>query len=105
MAMTALDIFLSIAIFSFGLLTLLAGMFTAYFGAGRSRKIGMGLTIFGLLALFLWFGLAFLSIPAVKSLAPNWDSLGVLRALVAVVGSVVGGAIALGLFLVSIMKA
>jgi len=103
--MTALDIFLSIAIFSFGLLTFLSGLFTAYFGAGRSRKIGMGLTVFGILALVIWLGLAFLDVSALRALAPNWDYVGVVKALVAVVGGIVGAIVALGLFLVSIMKA
>lgn len=104
MPMTAVDIFLSIALFSFGVLTLLAGGFTAYFGAGKSRRIGFGLAVVGLLALFLWIGLAFVSIPALQNLA-QWDSREVLRALVAVVGSVIGAVVALGIFLVSIMKA
>jgi hypothetical protein len=105
MAMTALDIFVNIVIFSFGLVTLLAGVFTAYFGAGKSRKIGIGLAVFGLFALFLWVGFAFLNIPALQNMFPRWNFVDIARAVVAVVASVVGAAIALGLFLVSIMKA
>lgn len=99
------DVFWSILIFSFGLFTLLAGLFTAYFGAGKSRAIGFVLSIVGVLAILVFASL-------------TWDVAGdlitplfaasrqaILWSLMGVVASAVGAIAALVVFLVSIMKA
>lgn len=99
------DVFGSILLLSFGLFTLLSGVFTAYFGAGKSRKIGLGLTIIGLLALVLFAGFTSNNVPALANLGIAWSSTEVAQGIVAVIAAGVGAFLALGLFLVSIMKA
>ncbi|HEV8361158.1 MAG TPA: hypothetical protein VGR28_11960 [Candidatus Thermoplasmatota archaeon] len=103
MALT--DVFSSILVLSFGLFTLLSGVFTAYFGAGKSRKIGLGLTIIGLLALIIFAGLTWGGVAALQNLGVAWSSREVMEGIVAVIAAGVGAFLALGLFLVSIMKA
>ena len=104
-SMPLTDTFGSILLLSFGLFTLLAGVFTAYFGAGKSRKIGLGLTIIGLLALILFAGFTWGGVAALNNLGIAWSSAEVAAGIVAVIAAGVGAFLALGLFLVSIMKA
>jgi hypothetical protein len=99
------DVFGSILLLSFGLFTLLSGVFTAYFGAGKSRKIGLGLTIIGLLAVIILAGFTWGGVAALSTLGVHWDSKVVLEGIVAVIAAGVGAFLALSLFLVSIMKA
>ncbi|MCA1813947.1 MAG: hypothetical protein LC624_08345 [Halobacteriales archaeon] len=99
------DVFGSILLLSFGLFTLLSGMFTAYFGAGKSRKIGLGLTIIGFLAIIIFAGFTWGGVAALGTLGVQWDSRIVIEGIVAVIAASVGAFLALGLFLVSIMKA
>jgi hypothetical protein len=103
MALT--DVFGSILLLSFGLFTLLSGVFTAYFGAGKSRKIGLGLTIIGLVAMVVFGGLTWGGVAALERLGVGWSSAEVMAGIVAVIAAGVGAFLALGLFLVSIMKA
>jgi hypothetical protein len=99
------DVFGSILLLSFGLFTLLSGVFTAYFGAGKSRKIGLGLTIIGFLAVIIFAGFTWGGVAALQTLGVRWESRVVLEGIVAVIAASVGAFLALGLFLVSIMKA
>ena len=42
-------VFISVLLLTFGLFLILAGAFTAYFGSGKSRAIGVGLLVFGII--------------------------------------------------------
>lgn len=98
------DVFSSMALFSFAVLTLASGLFTAYFGAGASRRIGTALVVVGLVGLFLfvWFtGLFALDVEA----PVRWSSTAAVDGILGLVGAIVGGALAVVLFLASIMKA
>jgi len=97
-------VFWSMLLASFGVLVLLSGLFTAYFGAGRSRKIGLGLSMIGILALFLFAAFTFHFPQAITQVA-EWDTQLVLAGLLAVVSAILGTVLALTLFLMSIMKA
>jgi hypothetical protein len=90
-----LNTFFAILIFAFGLFTLMAGLFTAYFGAGKSRAIGITLTVLGVIGLVLFGALTW---PVVSLITPIFVAGDVVYGLVGVV-------IALVVFLVSIMKA
>lgn len=94
----------SMAVLAFGVTTFLAGAFTTYFGKGRSRGIGVGLVVVGLVvaALFAWFA-NLLPITAVPPVA--WSSTMAVDAILAVIGALIGGAVAVGVFLASIMNA
>jgi hypothetical protein len=100
--MALLYVFLAILVFAFGLFTLLAGLFTAYFGAGKSRAIGFTLAVLGILGLTVFAALTW---PIVSMIAPIFDPSEVTIALVGVLGAAVGAVIALIVFLISIMKA
>jgi len=92
--------FLTVLILVFALFMLLAGIFTAYFGSGKSRMIGVALLVVGLVVGVLW---------AVLSLGEDgmidvdlgkviWD------AFLYIVAGVLGALAAIGVFLVAIMK-
>lgn len=96
---------MSMLMLVFAIASIIAGIFTAYFGSGKSRAVGAILIIIGLIVfiLFLWFAglLAFMG-PAPLS----WAGKDVIvNGIVAVIGAVVGALIALGIFLLAIMKA
>ena len=89
----------------FAVASVIAGIFTAYFGSGKSRAVGGILVIIGLIVvvLFLWFAGV---LPFMGTSPISWAGEGVvLRGVVAVIGAIVGTGIAVGLFLLSIMKA
>jgi hypothetical protein len=93
--------FLEIFLLVFALFMILAGIFTAYFGSGKSRTVGVGLLaagiVIGLLAGLAyhdgWFG-------------GHKGMLGALvwEAFLVIVAAVIGALVAVGIFLVAIMK-
>lgn len=94
--------FLGMLLLVFALASIIAGIFTAYFGSGKSRAIGGILIIIGLIfgAIFLW-GAGVIGNPSgMLNLVGT-----VTNGIVAVIGAVVGAVIALGIFLLAIMKA
>jgi len=92
-----------VLVLSFGLTVFLSGAFTSYFGAGRSRKIGIGLVLVGLLTLFAWTTITF-GINVIISVSA-WNQEQMLTGVASVAGGVLGGVVAMALFLVSIMRA
>jgi len=92
-----------IAVVSFALFSLLAGAFTAYFGAGKSRAIGGVLLAVGLVLIILFLMLAMNKMDAPIGIL-DWHSFEVKKAFMIVLGAIVGAAVAIGLFLVAIMK-
>ena len=88
----------------FAIASIIAGIFTAYFGSGKSRGVGVVLIIIGLLVgvVFLW-GANVLKIGSLPDIL-NFTGT-VINGVVAVVGAVVGALVALGIFLLAIMKA
>ena len=98
-----LEYFLSMLMLVFAIASVIAGIFTAYFGSGKSKAVGAILIILGLLVfiLFLW-GAGVLQIGAVPDLI---DFTGVvINGIVAVAGAILGALIALGIFLLTILK-
>lgn len=99
----ALAIFSGVLVLAFGLTIFLCGLFTSYFGAGKSRKIGLGLVIVGLLTLFAWTTITF----GIRVITPveawNAEQMGV--GVSAVAAGILGGVVALALFLIAIMRA
>lgn len=100
-----LNYFLSMLMLVFAIASVIAGIFTAYFGSGKSRAVGAVLIIIGLIVfvLFLWGAnvLSFMGTP------PDIMSFSgyVVNGVAAVVGAIIGALIALGIFLLAIMKA
>lgn len=95
--------FLSMLTLVFAVASIIAGIFTAYFGSGKSRAVGAVLIIIGLIVgiIFLWFAgiLGFMGDAPISFVGVVVDSV------LAVIGAVVGALIALGIFLLAIMKA
>ncbi len=92
----AVEFILIIALL-FALFMIFAGVFTAYFGSGKSRSIGVALLVVGLV---VGFGSAYyyhVSYPG-----HLFSLLGEL--VVVLVASIIGALIAVGVFLVAIMK-
>ena len=94
--------FLSILLLVFALFLILAGLFTAYFGSGKSRTIGVALLVVGLVV-----GLLVAYFYHAGALNANHSgALGTLlwESFLVIVAAVIGALIAVGIFLVAIMK-
>lgn len=94
--------FVADLLITFGLFSLAAGAFTAYFGSGKSRKIGVALIVLGVIVLALVVAM-FLYDIGVDYRVELWSNV-VQPALVHIVGAAVGAVLALVVFLVAIMK-
>lgn len=92
--------FLTVLILVFALFMLLAGIFTAYFGSGKSRMIGVVLLVIGLVVGLIWVVLGLDSVDAIDVDLGKviWD------AFLYIAAGVVGALAAIGVFLVAIMK-
>lgn len=92
--------FLTVMLLVFALVMLLAGIFTAYFGSGKSRMIGVVLLVIGLVVGILWvvMGLDSVGVIDVDLATVVWD------AFVNIIAAVIGAVIAIGVFLLAIMK-
>jgi hypothetical protein len=91
--------FLTVLLLTFGLFMILAGAFTAYFGSGKSRMIGVVLLVVGLVVALLWIYLSgFSDIVGVDLGTVIWT------AFLNIIAAVIGALIAIGVFLLAIMK-
>ena len=94
---------LSMLMLVFAVASIIAGIFTAYFGSGKSRAVGAILIVIGLIVgvLFLWF------VGVLPALGEPFVNLAgtTLLGISAVIGAIIGALIALGIFLLAIMKA
>ena len=94
--------FLTVAILAFALVMLLAGIFTAYFGTGKSRTIGFILLAAGIVIGVLWVYLAgFGGIDALK--VCGFTDV-VLQAILDFLAIMIGAMLAVAVFLVAVMK-
>lgn len=91
--------FLSIVVLVFALFMLLAGVFTAYFGSGKSRTVGMVLLAVGILVGIIW---AYVGGWGNMIDVALWDV--VWNAFVNIIAALIGALVAVGIFLVAIMK-
>jgi len=92
--------FLTVLILVFALFMLLAGIFTAYFGSGKSRMIGVLLLVIGLVVGVLW---AALSMGDKGAIDVDLGKV-IWNAFLYIVAGVLGALAAIGVFLVAIMK-
>ena len=98
--------FLGMLMLVFAIASIIAGIFTAYFGSGKSRAVGGILMVIGLVIgiLFLWGAGILASFMGTPTGVMNIIG-SVTNGIVAVIGAIVGALIALGIFLLAIMKA
>lgn len=94
--------FLTIIVFVFALVLLVAGIFTAGFGSGKSRKVGIVLLVIGLVIGIVWAYLVGYSDIELFADVPAWDV--VYDALINIIAALIGALAAVGIFLVAVMK-
>jgi len=97
----AMWVFVDMLLLTFGLFLVLAGAFTAYFGSGKSRGIGVGLLVFGIV---IWVVDGLMHMQDI-GFPYSLELMTVLKdALVYIGGAIIGALAAIGIFLVAIMK-
>ena len=95
--------FLTILLMTLGLFLVLAGVFTAYFGSGKSRTIGVVLLVVGLLIAVVWVGLRLMD-PTSTGLINVSIIDTIWVAFLYILAALIGALIAIGVFLLAIMK-
>jgi len=94
--------FLTIVVFVFAIVMIIAGAFTAYFGSGKSRTVGLVLLIIGLAIGLIWAYLVGWSDIELFAEVQAWD---VMRdAIINIIAALIGALVAVGIFLVAVMK-
>jgi hypothetical protein len=94
--------FLTIIIFVFALIMMVAGIFSAYFGAGKNRAYGGVMFAVGLVVCVVWaYLVGFSTIEPFCDVAA-WDVM--YDALINVIAVVIGALVAIGIFLVVVLK-
>ncbi len=93
--------FLTVLLLTFGLGLLIAGIFTAYFGRGKSRMVGAVLAVLGIVVgLLTW-----LLHKYQMYFGEGYEFMGTLITAISYVGAfLIGAVIALVIFLGAIMK-
>ena len=99
---TQWNAFLVVLLLVFALFLILAGIFTAYFGSGKSRTIGVALLVVGLVVGIL-IGYLYGAGDFGSKAGVTLGTL-VFQSFLVIVAAVIGALIAVGIFLVAIMK-
>jgi len=95
--------FLTILILVFALFMVLAGVFTAYFGSGKSRMIGVVLLLVGLIVGVAWIYMSMFGGSGTIKIPGGLSNL-LWNAFIYIVAALIGALIAIGVFLLAIMK-
>ncbi len=95
------SLFWSMLLLIFAIGTIIAGIFTIYFGSGKSRVIGSILFIIGIIVAVIFYNYTTGDIWGASSW--GWKTVG--AGVASIIGGLIGGLIALGIFLAGIMKA
>ena len=100
--MEVLD-FVSVIILAFAVILLLAGLFTAYFGNGKSRMTGILMLVCSIVVGILWIFLCGgFGTDAIIKDVDIWNVF--LNALIYIAGALIGAIVAVGIFLVAVLK-
>ncbi len=94
--------FLTIIIFVFSIVMMIAGIFSAYFGAGKNRVYGGLIFAAGLAAGLIWAYLTIWSDITPFCDVAVWDTM--YSAIIDLVAVLIGALIAVGIFLVVVLK-
>lgn len=94
--------FLTILIFVFAIVLIIAGVFSAYFGSGKSRTYGIIMLIVGLVVLVVWAYLVGWSDIALFNEVQTLDIM--IDALISFLAILLGALVAVGIFLVTVLK-
>ncbi len=95
--------FATVVILAFAFMLFMAGVFTAYFGSGRSRTMGFIMLLAGLVIGVLWVFLChgFGTTPLIEGVDVwniFWD------AFINLIGVLIGAIVAVAIFLVAVLK-
>ena len=96
-----MDYFVSMLLIGIGVALLATGLFTSYFGAGKSQKIGLGLLVTGILAIIITYILTF---EAGTGVTTQFDDEVFMDALVSGVSALAGMIIGMFVILFVLMK-
>ncbi|KUE73409.1 hypothetical protein AUQ37_01845 [Candidatus Methanomethylophilus sp. 1R26] len=94
--------FITVIVIAFAVVAIAAGIFSAYFGKGKNKAYGIILTLAGLIIGFAWlYMIAWSDVEPFCDVAA-WDVF--YDALVNLIGILIGALIAVGIFLVALLK-
>ena len=96
-----MDYFVSMLLIGIGVALLATGLFTSYFGAGKSQKIGLGLLVTGILAIIITYILTF---EAGTGVTTQFDDGVFVDALVSGISALAGMIIGMFVILFVLMK-
>ena len=96
-----MDYFVSMLLIGIGVALLATGLFTSYFGAGKSQKIGFGLLLTGILAIIITYILTF---EAGTGVTTQFDDGVFMDALVSGISALAGMIIGMFVLLFVLMK-
>ena len=96
-----MDYFVSMLLIGIGVALLATGLFTSYFGAGKSQKIGLGLLVTGILAIIITYILTF---EAGTGVTTQFDDGVFMDALVSGISTLAGMIIGMFVILFVLMK-
>ena len=97
----ASGVFLSTLLLSFATTLFVAGLFGAYYGKGRSRSMGIALSLFAILLMGLFAAWTW---PLVQGIDPVFNPAAVTQSILAVGAALVGTVVALVLFVFAVMR-
>ncbi len=95
------SIFLSTLLLAFGFTLLVAGLFGSYFGQGRSRGVGLALALVAVLIIGVFSALTWDLMPGIE---PRFDPDVIASSLIAVLAATLGSLVAVGTFVMSVMR-
>ena len=96
-----MDYFVSMLLIGIGVALLATGLFTSYFGAGKSQKIGLGLLVTGILAIIITYILTY---EAGTGVTTQFDDGAFMDALVSGISALAGMIIGMFVILFVLMK-
>ena len=96
-----MDYFVSMLLIGIGIALLATGLFTSYFGAGKSQKIGLGLLVTGILAIIITYILTF---EAGTGVTTQFDDAVFMDALLSGISALAGMIIGMFVILFVLMK-
>ncbi len=96
-----MDYFVSMLLIGIGVALLATGLFTSYFGAGKSQKIGLGLLVTGILAIVITYILTF---EAGTGVTTQFDDGVFMDALISGISALAGMIIGMFVILFVLMK-
>jgi len=94
--------FVSLIVIAFAVVMLLAGILAAFFGTGKARGFGGVMAVIGVALIGIWIWLCGYSDIALFRSIPLWDVF--IDGIINLIGILIGALIAVGIFLVVVLK-